>query len=186
MKLDPVEAPLVSDFAEAIKEVSGENIYLCFQCKKCTAGCPLMFAMDLTPTQLIHAIRLGLEDLVMNSKTMWLCASCETCTTRCPQGVDIARIMDGVKILAKRKGIKSPVHSVPAFYNAALNNIKIFGRMYELGLIADLKIRTGQFTKDMGLGMKMFSKGKLKIMPPYSSRAKRIFDRVKKIQEAEG
>lgn len=185
MKLDSVELPLSSDFADAIKEVCGENIYLCFQCRKCTAGCPLMFAMDLTPTQLIHAIRLGLEGVVMSSKTMWLCAACETCTTRCPQGVDIARIMDGVKILAQRRGIKPPSITVPAFYSAALRNIKIFGRMYELGLIADMKMRTGEFTKDMGLGIKMFSKGKLKIFPSYSARAKRIFDRVKELEEKE-
>jgi len=182
MKLEPVEASLSSDFAEAVKNASGENIYICFQCKKCTVGCPLMFAMDLTPTQIIHAIRLGVEDQVLNSRTMWLCAACETCTTRCPQGVDIARIMDGVKIIAKQRGIKPPVISVPAFYGAALSNIKIFGRMYELGLIADLKRRTGEFTKDMGMGIKMFSKGKLKIIPHFSSRARRIFNRVKQLE----
>jgi len=155
MKLKPVEASLSSDFAEAIKKASGENIYICFQCKKCTVGCPLMFAMDMTPTQIIHAIR---------------------------QGVDIARIMDGVKIIAQQRGIKPPVISVPAFYNAALTNVKIFGRMYELGLIADLKRRTGEFTKDMGMGIKMFSKGKLKIIPHYSARARRIFNRVKQLE----
>ena len=184
MKLKPTEAPLTSDFAESIKKASGENIYICFQCKKCTVGCPLMFAMDLTPTQLIHAIRLGLEEQVLNSRTMWLCAACETCTTRCPQGVDIARIMDGAKIIAQQRGVKPPVISVPAFYAAALSNIKMFGRMYELGIIGDLKRRTGEFTKDMGLGIKMFSKGKLKLIPHYSARARRIFNRVKKLERA--
>jgi heterodisulfide reductase subunit C len=182
MKLGKIDASLSSDFAESVKQACGENIYLCFQCKKCAVGCPLMFAMDLTPTQIIHAIGLGLEDTVLNSRTMWLCASCETCSTRCPQGVDIARIMDGVKIIAQNRGVKPPVISIPAFYSAALSNIKIFGRMYELGLMADLKRRTGEFTKDMGLGIKMFSKGKLKIMPHYSSRARRIFNRVEKLE----
>jgi len=62
--------------------------------------------MDYKPAQIIHAIRLGLDDLVFNSKTMWLCASCETCTTRCPQEVDVAKVMDAVKIIAARRGIK--------------------------------------------------------------------------------
>ncbi|MBU2572747.1 MAG: 4Fe-4S dicluster domain-containing protein, partial [Elusimicrobia bacterium] len=85
-------------FLDDIAKESGQNVNLCFQCKKCTAGCPVADEMDITPTQVIHAIRLGQNDLVLNSKTIWLCASCETCTTRCPQEVDIARVMDACRI----------------------------------------------------------------------------------------
>jgi heterodisulfide reductase subunit C len=150
-----------------IKRLSGENVNLCFQCQKCASGCPVAYAMDYTPTQLIHAIRLGREDIVFNSKTVWLCASCETCTTRCPQGLDIAKVMDTVKILMQKRKLPAPVPSVVTFYQSALNNIKIFGRLYELGLIMDMKLRTKQYMKDVELGMKMFKKGKIKILPDF-------------------
>lgn len=98
-----------ASLAEAVRSESGQNVNLCYQYRKCAAGCPVSYAMDHTPDQLIHGMRLGMDDLVLNSKTMWLCASCETCTTRCPQDVDIAKVMDAVKITALHQGIKPAV-----------------------------------------------------------------------------
>jgi heterodisulfide reductase subunit C len=96
--------------------------------------------------------------------------------------------MDACKILAVKRGIKPQVSSVHKFNKAALFNIKWFGRMYELGLIGDLKIRTRDFLKDVGLGIKMFLKGKLAIIPPLSlSRTfttRRIFSKVKAKEKA--
>jgi len=174
-----------SELAEAVLSESGQNVNLCYQCRKCAAGCPISYAMDYKPAQLIHAIRLGLDELVLNSKTMWLCASCETCTTRCPQEVDVAKVMDAVKIVALRKGVKPAIPEVASFYKAALSNIKMCGRMYELGMIIGLKLRTFDFFKDMELGAKMFKKGKMKIIPSLSGarRTWKIFSRVKSIEE---
>ena len=179
-----VITPLESQLAESVLSESGQNVNLCYQCKKCAAGCPISYAMDYKPAELIHAIRLGMDDLVLNSKTMWLCASCETCTTRCPQEVDVAKVMDAVKITAFRQGIKPAIPQVASFYRAALSNIKKCGRMYELGMIIGLKLRTFEFFKDMGMGMKMFKKGKLKMIPSFTgaTRTRRIFRRVKDIE----
>jgi heterodisulfide reductase subunit C len=169
---------------ETIYLESGENINLCYQCKKCTTGCPMSYAMDYTPTQIIHAIRIGMQEMVFNSKTPWLCASCETCTNRCPQDIDIAKVMDTVRIIAQRQGIAPPITTVVPFYKATLNNIKLLGRMYEIGMLADFKFRTKQFKKDIGLGMKMFIKGKLKLIPSLNIARTlstwKIFSRVKK------
>jgi heterodisulfide reductase subunit C len=143
--------------------------------------------MDYAPAQLIHAIRLGMDDVVLNSKTMWLCAACETCTTRCPQDVDISKVMDAVKVLAVKKGVRPRVQDVRSFHKAVLANLRKFGRMYEIGLIMSLKLRTRQFFKDMGLGMQMFRKGKLKVVPSFRGvwRLRRIMSRLKKL-EGEG
>ncbi|MHC4229552.1 MAG: 4Fe-4S dicluster domain-containing protein [Planctomycetota bacterium] len=177
-----------SQLAEAVLSESGQNVNLCYQCMKCAAGCPISYEMDYKPAQLIHAIRLGMDDLVLNSKTMWLCASCETCTTRCPQEVDVAKVMDAVKITAIRRGIKPAIPQIASFYRAALANIKKCGRMYELGMIVGLKMRTFEFFKDAGLGMKMFKKGKLKMIPSLTGalRTWSIFSRVKSIEKKNG
>ena len=82
---------------------------LCYQGRKCAAGCPVSYVMDHTPAQLIHGMRLSMDNLVLNSKTMWLYASCETCSTRCPQDGDVAKVMDAVKITALHQGIKPAV-----------------------------------------------------------------------------
>lgn len=174
-----------SQLAEAVFSESGQNVNLCYQCRKCAAGCPIAYAMDYKPAQLIHAIRLGMDDLVFKSKTMWLCASCETCTTRCPQEVDVAKVMDAVKIIAMRRGIKPTIPQAAAFNKAVLSNIKMCGRMFEVGMIVAFKLRTLDFFTDMGLGMKMFKKGKLKLMPSFTGarRTWKIFRRVKSIEK---
>ena len=173
-----------SQLAQAVFNESGQNVNLCYQCRKCAAGCPVSYAMDYKPAQLIHAIRLGMDDLVFKSKTVWLCASCETCTTRCPQEVDVAKVMDAVKIIARRRKIKPTIPQVASFYRAALSNIKKCGRMYEMGMIVGLKMRTFELFKDAGLGMKMFRKGKLKMIPSLTGalRTWKIFRRVKSIE----
>ncbi len=170
----------VSEFADIIKETRGLGVDFCYQCQKCTSGCPVSYAMDYTPAQLLHATQMGLAELVLNSKTIWLCASCQTCTTRCPQDVDLAGIMDELRIIAQRRKIRAKIPEVPAFYRSSLKNIHLFGRMYELGLIALLKLSTRNFSKDLGLGLKMLAKGKLNILPSFRGAlaARRIFSQV--------
>jgi heterodisulfide reductase subunit C len=174
-----------TDFAEVIKSLSGLDVNLCFQCAKCASGCPVSYAMDYTPTQLVHAIQLGLTDLVLNSKAIWLCASCQTCTTRCPQDIDLAGVMDAVRAIAQRKKIKAKIPEVPAFYRSSLRSIGLFGRMYELGLIVMLKLLTHSFTKDMGLGLRMLMRGKLNVFPSLGGAlaARRIFSQVKAVEK---
>lgn len=165
---------LRTDLAQQIQEECGENVYLCYQCKKCTAGCPVAPYFDLTPNQVMRAVQLGLRDLVLNSRTIWLCAACETCTTRCPQGIDIALVMDALEIMAQREGVEPKVKPVPWFYKAANRGIDWFGRMFELGLMAELygrmffagELNLKQLVKyDLPMAAKMLRTGKLKLLP---------------------
>lgn len=174
-----------SDFGATIKSISGLDVNLCFDCRKCASGCPVSYAMDYTPTQLIHAIQLGMADLVLNSKAIWLCASCQTCTTRCPQDVDVAGVMDAVRAIAQQEKIKAKIPEITAFYKSSLRSISLFGRMYELGLIIMLKILTRSFTKDIGLGIRMLRKGKLNIFPSIRGAlaARRIFSQVEAMEK---
>jgi hypothetical protein len=92
--------------------------------------------------------------------------------------------MDTVKIIALKRGVKPAVPRVASFYKATLANVKKCGRMFELGMIMGLKLRTFEFFKDAGLGMKMFRKGKLKMVPSFTGAwtTWRIFRRVKKVE----
>jgi heterodisulfide reductase subunit C len=93
---------------ELIKEIetlSGQKLLSCYQCGKCSAGCPMVEAMDILPNQIIRLLQLGQVEDVKDSKTIWICASCFTCEARCPKGVDLSKIMEAVRVLLLRKGV---------------------------------------------------------------------------------
>jgi heterodisulfide reductase subunit C len=170
-----------TDFLNKVNLKSGENVNKCYSCGTCASGCIFAEEMDYTPTQIMKAISLGYKDLCLNSKTIWICASCQTCTTRCPQGIDIARVIDTLREIALKENIEIKLKDVVLFHRTFLSTLKFFGRLYELGLIGLLKLKTRDFFKDMELGMKMFRKGKISIFPSVSSvmKVNKIFSRVK-------
>ncbi len=160
-----METQLSTALADRIREKTGENVFLCYQCTKCTAGCPLAEHFDLAPNQVMRAAQLGFEELVFNSKSPWLCASCQTCTTRCPQGLDIARVMDFIVGEAMAEGIKPKVPEVAIFNKVFLRDVDILGRSYELGLMLEMNLRTKQPFKDVDLGLDMIKHGKINFLP---------------------
>ncbi len=92
------------EFLKKIEELSGEIITQCDQCGICSGSCPMVFEMDITPSQLMRMVQLGQEE-VMESKAMWLCASCFTCTVRCPRGLDLSKVAEALRQLELRKAL---------------------------------------------------------------------------------
>jgi heterodisulfide reductase subunit C len=87
-----------------IEEICGENIYKCYQCGKCTAGCPAAEEMDMGPAEAIRLLQLGLVERVLSSKAIWYCASCVMCYGRCPKGVDFSKIAEACRMILLRRG----------------------------------------------------------------------------------
>ena len=160
--------------AKLIEQETGENVYLCYQCVKCTSGCPLAEHFDYTPNQIMRAIQLGQEE-ILSSRTIWLCASCQVCSTRCPQGLDIAKIMDQLMMIARQRGIKPAIPAVEAFLQVFHRNTKLLGRAYEAGLILETNLRARDPLKDVfDLGLPMILKGKIKFLPSFVRMPKRV------------
>lgn len=159
--------------AQTIAHELGENVYLCYQCVKCTSGCPLANEFDLAPNQVMRALQLGEDDRVLNSKTIWLCASCQTCVTRCPHTIDLPRINDQLAMEAKKRGIKPKVPEIAIFREVFLRYVRWLGRAYEPGLIAEMNLRTRQPFKDMDMGLQMVLKRKIKLLPSFVRPPKR-------------
>ena len=103
-----MQTTIDSDLARQIQRQCGENVFLCYQCQKCSSGCPVAEYFDLAPNQLIRAIQLGRKAMVLQSRTLWLCAMCETCAVRCPHDINITKIMDALKIMAQKEGLVFP------------------------------------------------------------------------------
>ncbi|MDP2939906.1 MAG: 4Fe-4S dicluster domain-containing protein [Candidatus Omnitrophota bacterium] len=170
-----------SPFLEILQQDCGEKISHCYQCGKCSAGCPIAFQMDYLPNQIIRMVQLGMEDEVLASKTIWLCVSCLTCTVRCPREIDIAEIMDYLRRRAYKKGI-IPLEEteIPLFNKIFLRNIELFGRLYEMGLIGMFNLLSGEFFKDVSLAPKMFLKQKIGILPHRIKNLKELREIFKK------
>ncbi len=146
----------------------------CFQCRKCTNGCPVTFAMDLYPDEVIRLVILGQRETVLGCRTIWVCAACETCTTRCPNDVKIAELMDCLKEMAVQEGVPSPQPQILTLHETFLNNIKKWGRVYETTLLPAYLLKSGELLAkwnsgtwryDLKLGRQMFSKGRLPLIP---------------------
>ncbi len=91
-----------------VMELSGENLYGCYQCGTCSAGCPFVEEMDLSPDEIIRYVILDRKE-VLNSKTIWLCSSCFTCAERCPRDINITKIMEALRQIILRKSIDKTV-----------------------------------------------------------------------------
>jgi heterodisulfide reductase subunit C len=76
------------------------EVLRCYQCRKCSSGCPVSFSMELLPHQVMRMIQLEADRELLTANTAWVCAGCQTCTTRCPNDIDIAGVMDELRQLA--------------------------------------------------------------------------------------
>jgi len=172
----------------------GENVILdrlraggvpvdeCYQCLRCSAGCPVLPFMDFAPNRIVRMIQYGMDDQILSSHCIWMCASCHTCTTRCPNGVDIAHMMDLLRQEAVRRKVPCPESDVETFHRCFVEEVRR-GRVHELSLIARYKLRSGRFRDDMKLGMQMFRRGKIKLLPERfagASEVRALFKRTQK------
>lgn len=171
---------------QAVEELSGQDVKSCYQCGKCSAGCPIAADMELPPNQVMRLLQLGLVDDALRSRTIWLCASCETCTTRCPREVDLAAVMDALRNIALREGVRSPERVVPFFNRIFLSLVKRYGRVYEMELIGRFNTGTFNFFKDVMKAPKLFFKGRLKLWPSFAGRktANTVFKDLKRIKSS--
>lgn len=154
----------------------GEKIPFCFQCGVCSGSCPVAFAMDYTPRQIMELIKLGVKDLVLNSSTIWLCAACYSCSVRCPQGVDLKQVMDTLKEMA----LEDPKYAKAEkkFYETFIQVVRKNGRMDEIGLYIKL-MPMSAVVRNLGFGLNLRKKGKIKLAPQKAQN----LDQVAKIFE---
>jgi heterodisulfide reductase subunit B len=162
----PTITQIKPDLARRVQEELGQNVYLCYQCVKCTSGCPVGEFFDWQPNQIMRALQLGQEDIALESQTPWLCASCQTCTTRCPQNLDITAIMEFLTREALARGIEPPVPQVDDFNQAFLREIRLWGRSYEPGVMAEFKLRNPRtLFDDLDMYKGFLKKGKVAFFP---------------------
>jgi len=103
MRIKISKRKIEDPFVGKVEELSGQNLLACYQCGKCSAGCPAVSEMDILPNQIIRYAQLGFKDELMRSKSIWICASCFTCNARCPKGINIAEVIEAIRQILLRK-----------------------------------------------------------------------------------
>ena len=93
-----------SSFVAKIEKISGQKLLACYQCGKCSAGCPMAAHMDILPNQVIRMAQLGMQQKLLASRTIWTCVSCLTCNSRCPKNIRIAEVIESLRQTALRNG----------------------------------------------------------------------------------
>ena len=103
MRINISKRKIRDRFVAKVEELSGQNLLACYQCGKCSAGCPAVTQMDILPNQIIRFAQLGFKDELLKSKSIWICASCFTCNARCPKGISIAEVIEAIRQILLRK-----------------------------------------------------------------------------------
>lgn len=159
--------------SKVVLDEIGQNIFRCYQCVKCTSGCPLADQFDLTPNQVMRSLQLN-DPSVLESKAIWLCASCQTCASRCPQQIDVTGVMDRLRIEAVKRGISPAIPDVQKFHWVFMKFIKYLGRVPELLFVLVFKVLRGKPFADAGIGLRMLKKGKLKPWPHFARTPRKV------------
>ena len=168
---------------DEVQRRSGTPVGACFQCHKCSTGCPVGPEMDFLSSQVMRLVQLGEEAEVLASRAIWLCASCEACSTRCPMDIDIAGVMDTLRIMAVERGAVLGHGRGEKFNRSFLRSVRRHGRVFEFGMLAAYKLRTGDLLSDVGKFPKMLAKGKISLRPSKSGEAKRIREVFRRAEE---
>lgn len=151
----------IHSFRNLVKDLSNEDVSRCYQCGKCTAGCPVAIDMDISPNQVMRLVQINSRDRVLASSTIWLCLSCETCTTRCPADIDIAKVMDTLRKISVNEGYSSSQPAITEFNKIFLDSIKKHGRLNEFELSVRYSLASRQLFNNIGLALNLLRKGKI-------------------------
>jgi heterodisulfide reductase subunit C2 len=167
-------------FLKEMENLSGEKISSCYQCYKCTVGCPVVKEMDIYPHRIIRQIILGEREKVLTARTFWTCLQCTTCSIRCPNDIHIAHVFDTLRKVAVKEG-KAAERETRLFDELFLESVKKHGRLHEMEAILRYKLDKKNLFEDTRMGLGMFLKGRMGILPHNikdRSQIKEIFKRI--------
>jgi len=77
----------------------------CFQCGKCTSGCPVSLKSVLNIRRLVREVLLAPDaEKVLQKTELWDCTTCQTCTLRCPRGLKPHEVVMAIRALLVEEG----------------------------------------------------------------------------------
>lgn len=169
--------------ATKVKEASGASPMSCFQCAKCSSGCPVAARADVKPHELVRLVQTNQREVALTSRFIWECTSCHTCVTRCPQEVDIPSMNDALRAMSLDEKKAAAEAALPIFNEAFLKNVRSRGRVHEMSLMAMFKLRTKRLMEDTDKAPTMLKKGKLPLFGSRGGRRRERKELFRRVQE---
>jgi heterodisulfide reductase subunit C len=189
----PIDIPKIPDLDEdvfsSINREIDVNALACQSCGTCTSSCPVSFAMDYSPRQILRFIQFGFLDKVFKGNTIWVCAQCYTCQERCPRGIKLTEIIADLR----RKAIKdyeeiTKRNPSSKFFSIFLENLKKNGRLNEVSFFMNFQRKTNGIPGLIGyipFGLELFKKGKVNFKTHRIQQLKQFEDAFQMVQKLE-
>ncbi len=174
------DAGIGSTLRDEVAELTGVNTARCYQCGKCSAGCPMAAETRLRPHVVMRLVTRDERARLIEDDSFGLCLACEACSARCPNACDPARVIDAVREIGAREAPGAIPARVGAFHRAFLEQVRLNGRMFELGMVMGYKLRTGTLLQDAASTPGLLARGKLRLSPQRVEaidEVRRIFER---------
>ncbi len=159
-----IQAKCDPDFVRRVEDHSGQSISQCYQCGNCTASCAFTVYYDFPVNQVMRLVQLGQKDTVLQCRSIWMCGQCQACTVRCPCTLDVARVMATLRVMALENGYVAD-KNLRRFSEEFLRSVALFGRVFETGLLATYKVRSGTVLADLDLAPQLLKSAKLSFVP---------------------
>jgi heterodisulfide reductase subunit C len=192
MRLEITRSQVGSDWKHEVEKRLGRKVAECYQCGKCSAGCPTAYEMFHPIHAMVRLVQLGRKDEALASRSQWVCVGCEACTTRCPKDVEPARLMTVLREMAQEEGtVNADEVDIYDFHQSFLSSVKMFGRVYEMGLVASYKLKSPlrRGTQDVLTAFRMMKRGKPGLLPHKIQNVKairRIYERTQLQKNPDG
>lgn len=140
-------------------------VELCYQCRKCSNGCPVATVEGYLPHRTVRLAQLGRDGRLLGGEEIWSCVGCGTCALRCPNGINVGEVVDGLRERALVERQASRKSRVPVFFSSFLQAVRMTGRAHEVTMLGLYKLRSRDLFSDLDSGLKLFLKRKLSPIP---------------------
>ncbi len=151
-------------FLSEIETISGTEVSSCFQCYRCTNGCPVAADMDIVPHGIMRCIMDGRREKALSSGAIWTCLNCITCSVRCPNGIDVARVFETLRVLSVEAGLAATMDT-RLFDELFIESISKHGRLYELKTVMRYRLLKKELFEDTAMGLDMIRRKRMGLIP---------------------